>query len=282
LPMPANQPGPCTDARLIVERVRCFLKWHGEQFDILDAPHEPLANPVGWKRGDECWIRPDTWRDTIFDGDEDAAVNAARTLRDLDLLRVQDSRNCQAVVCVRDRKPARAYVVKPEIREWRLMTPADGDYATDGNNLGSTSLAPSADGSPPDLAGKLETATSRALDEALQILRLELPPDHRAYQAVLRAKTTILNSVLTNQVRVDEAKLTQKRESVLPELLERMKQFKEQRAREEEKEARLARERGWCDDSLSDKLAAEIYRKRAYPWLSYREKPGHPRSSNGS
>jgi hypothetical protein len=35
------------------------------------------------------------------------------------------------------------------------MTPAYGDYATDGNNLGSTSLAPSADGSPPDLAGKL-------------------------------------------------------------------------------------------------------------------------------
>jgi hypothetical protein len=231
---------------------------------------------VGWKRGDECWIRPDTWRDTIFDGDEDAAVNAARTLRDLDLLRVQDSRNCQAVVCIRNRKPARAYVVKPEIRDWRLMTPAYGDYATDGNNRGSTSLAPSADGSPPDLAGKLETATSRALDEALQILRLELPPDHRAYQAVLRAKTTILNSVLTNQVRVDEAKLTQKRESVLPELLERMKQFKEQRAREEEKEARLARERGWCDDSVNDKLAAEIYRKRTYPWLS--EKPGHPRS----
>jgi hypothetical protein len=98
----------------------------------------------------------------------------------------------------------------------------------------------------------------------------------------LRAKTTILNSVLTNQVRVDEAKLTQKRESVLPELLERMKQFKEERAREEEKEARLARERGWCDDSVNDKLAAEIYRERTYPWLSYREKPGHPRSSNGS
>ena len=98
----------------------------------------------------------------------------------------------------------------------------------------------------------------------------------------MRAKTTILNSVLTNQVRVDEAKLTQKRESVLPELLERMKQYKEERAREEEKEARLARERGWCDDSVNGKLAAQIYRERTYPWLSYREKPAHPRSSNGS
>jgi acyl-CoA reductase-like NAD-dependent aldehyde dehydrogenase len=39
---------PSSDARLIVERVRCFLKWHGERFDVLDAPHEPLANPMGW------------------------------------------------------------------------------------------------------------------------------------------------------------------------------------------------------------------------------------------
>jgi hypothetical protein len=60
------------------------------------------------------------------------------------------------------------------------------------------------------------------------------------------------------------------------------KQFKEKQAREEEDKAKLARERGWCDDSVSDKLAAEIYRERTYPWLSYREKPVHPRSSNGS
>jgi hypothetical protein len=52
----------------------------------------------------------------VRSANEDVAVNAARTLRDLDLLRVQDSRNCQAVVCIRNRKPARAYVVKPEIR----------------------------------------------------------------------------------------------------------------------------------------------------------------------
>jgi hypothetical protein len=33
-------------------------------------------------------------------------------------------------------------------------------------------------------------------------------------------------------------------------------------------DARLAREKGWCDDSLSDKTAAAIYRERTYPWLS--------------
>ena len=115
--------GPCTEMspEIAIDRVRSFIKWHEDRFDVLDAPHNLISNPVGWSRGGEHWIRPDTWRDTIFDGDEDAAQDAARLLRDLGLLRVQDGRNCQAVVCVRDRKSARAYVLKPEIHEWRLM-----------------------------------------------------------------------------------------------------------------------------------------------------------------
>jgi hypothetical protein len=119
---------PPPNARLLVERVRWFIKWHGDRFDALDKPHEPISDPVGWTRGGQVWISADSWRDTIFDDDEDSAVNAARTLRDLGLLRTQDSRNCQAVVCVRDRKSARAYVVKPEIREWRLTAPAYSAY----------------------------------------------------------------------------------------------------------------------------------------------------------
>src|SRR5215472_5015540 len=111
-----------------IDRVRSFIKWHEDRFDVLDAPHNLISDPVGWSRGGEHWIRPDTWRDTIFDGDEDAAQGAARLLRDLGLLRVQDGRNCQAVVCVRDRKSARAYVLKPEIRDWRPQTPAYGAY----------------------------------------------------------------------------------------------------------------------------------------------------------
>jgi hypothetical protein len=85
---------PSTDARLTVERVKLFIKYHEGRFDALDAPHEPITDSVGWKRGGEHWIRPDAWRETIFDGDEDAAQDAARTLRDLGLLRTQDSRNC--------------------------------------------------------------------------------------------------------------------------------------------------------------------------------------------
>jgi hypothetical protein len=52
-------------------------------------------------------------RDTIFDGDEGAADDAARTLRELGLLRTQqDSGALQAVVMVRDHKiSVHAYVV---------------------------------------------------------------------------------------------------------------------------------------------------------------------------
>jgi hypothetical protein len=219
--------GTSRDTHLFVERVRCFIKWRGDRFDALDEPHEPIADPVGWKRAGEFWIKPDTWRDTIFDGDEDAAQDAARTLRELGLLRVQDSRNCQAVVCVRDRKSARAYVVKPEIR---LTTPAYGAYDTAqialpySQDNGSTSLIPlSANGSAPDLAAKLENVVSLGLDEAERILRLQPDRDDRAYQAILRAKTAVLNGALTNQVRVDETRLRQQqRDEFLPELLARI------------------------------------------------------------
>jgi hypothetical protein len=80
---------------------------------------------VGWRRGQgdkrEFWIRPDVWRD-IFDNEPDVAVDAARTLREIGLLRVQDTENCQAVVIVR-KKSVRAYVVKAKILDWRPTEP---------------------------------------------------------------------------------------------------------------------------------------------------------------
>jgi hypothetical protein len=42
------------------------------------------------------------------------------------------------------------------------------------------------------------------------------------------------------------------------------------KAAEKAENARLARERGWCDESLSDKTAAAIYREKTCPW---RRKP---------
>jgi hypothetical protein len=58
---------PSTDARLTVERVRCFIKWHESRFDALDKPHEPISDPAGWTRRDEVWIKQAVWRDTIFE-----------------------------------------------------------------------------------------------------------------------------------------------------------------------------------------------------------------------
>jgi hypothetical protein len=43
-----------------------------------------------------------------------------------------------------------------------------------------------------------------ALNEVVAILGFSLNPDDRAFAAILKAKTTILNSVLNAQVRVDE------------------------------------------------------------------------------
>jgi hypothetical protein len=161
-------------ATLAVDRVRCFLKWNAARFDDLGKP-EPMADPVGWKRGGEYWVRPDIWRDAIFDGDEDAAVDAARTLRDLDLLRTQqDSGALQAVVMIRGRKSARAYVVRPAILEWKLTTPAYNAYTLQptlvdrGETEPPALISCTADGSitPADLAGKLELTVTEALDEA--------------------------------------------------------------------------------------------------------------------
>ena len=55
-----------------------------------------------------------------------------------------------------------------------------------------------------DLGEKLEQAVHMALNEVVAILGFSLNPDDRAFAAILKAKTTILNSVLNAQVRVDE------------------------------------------------------------------------------
>lgn len=213
-----------SDARLTVERVRLFIRWHEFRFDVLDKPHEPISDPVGWTRRDEVWIKQAVWRDTIFDGDGDEAMSASCALRDLGLLRVQDRGNCAALVNIRG-KTCRAYVVLPTISEWR---PCNGGH--NGNNgyakvevdTSPLSLIPAIP-APPDLAGKLEAATALALDEVLGIMRMQLDPDDRTFQTILRAKSAIINSVLNTQVRVDEAMLQQRRrDELLPALLARI------------------------------------------------------------
>jgi hypothetical protein len=55
-----------------------------------------------------------------------------------------------------------------------------------------------------DLGEKLEQAVHIALNEVAAILGFSLDPDDRAFAAILKAKTTILSTVLNAQVRVDE------------------------------------------------------------------------------
>jgi hypothetical protein len=84
-----------------------------------------------------------------------------------------------------------------------------------------------ADGSQPDLAAKLENVAALALDEAEAILRLKLPPDDRAYQAVLRAKAAIFNGTLAIKVRVDEVRFKAEQEpDRLGEILEELRATK--------------------------------------------------------
>jgi hypothetical protein len=59
---------------------------------------------------------------------------------------------------------------------------------------------------PSGLGEKLEQAVHMALNEVVAILGFSLDPDDRAFATILKAKTTILNSVLNAQVRIDETR----------------------------------------------------------------------------
>lgn len=211
----------------IVERLKCFLKWNADRFDNLDEVHVAVDNPIGWRRGGEYWIKPAIWKSDLC-GDDADPQHAARLLRELELLRVQDDENIQVVAKVRD-KATRVYAVDgAALAEFRAVTDRRyGGYGRAGALLAidtqSPQMAlittPSPPDDPPNLAAKLETAASQALDEALAILQLQPHRDDRVYSAVLRAKTAVIGSVLSTQVRVDEAMLRAKRENLLEEHL---------------------------------------------------------------
>src|SRR5438132_6337448 len=65
-------------------------------------------------------------------------------------------------------------------------------------------IAPDPKLSASELGEKLEQAVHMALNEVVAILEFSLNPDDRAFSSILKAKTTILNSVLNAQVRIDE------------------------------------------------------------------------------
>ncbi len=207
----------------IVEKVRCFLKWCGPRFDSLDEMHVVIEQPLGWRRGGEWWVRPDIWLNDIFDGDAGDSEHAARVLRDLDFLRDQPP-SLQITAKVRG-VVKRVYAVDKAIFDWKPEVTRHGNKRH--NSAGALLsveedtrlISPTNSSDPPNLAAKLQTAASQALDEALAILQLTPHRDDRVYSAVLRAKTAIIGSVLSTQVRVDEAMLRARREDVLAEHL---------------------------------------------------------------
>jgi len=80
-----------------------------------------------------------------------------------------------------------------------------------------------------DLGEKLEQAVNMALNEVMAILGFSLDPDDRAFSSILKAKTTILGSVLNAQVRVDDRRFagaTSAHDSMEKLILERMEAAK--------------------------------------------------------
>jgi hypothetical protein len=63
----------------IVLTVKNFIRSNEEKFESLDKDAPKIANPLGWNRADEFWIRADAWR-SIFDYIAEMAVDAARAL----------------------------------------------------------------------------------------------------------------------------------------------------------------------------------------------------------
>ena len=208
--------------RLTVELLRMFLRLRGGDF----GPHTVAGNDdgPGWIRGEgdnrQWLIRPPVFRQ-IFEPHELDPVECARMFRSAGILIGQDSGDSlQGVVQVgRPSRSVRAYVIDAAaLAAWRPTTgeaykgyrgAGAGQYGRDFEPKTALIAMPSGPGgsAPADLAAKLETVVGLALDEALSVLQTRVGMADKSYQAVLRAKSSLINTFVNAQVRVDEAKL---------------------------------------------------------------------------
>ncbi len=203
---------------VIIERVKGFLKWNPHRFENLDdkSAVAPL-DPWGWRRNSEWWVKPAAWGEMC--GDDLDPQEVARTLKGLDLLRVQDDRRFQIVAKVGNSTP-RVYAVSDAIFEWKPPVSSGGfasyagavpgQYGRDfePSQGGASPLTAREGGSAPaDLATKLEAAVGVALDEMLRVLGLRLDPTAREFGAIIRAKSSIISTALNTQTRVDDMRL---------------------------------------------------------------------------
>jgi hypothetical protein len=204
-------PHPTTNH--LISRVRDFIRWQERIFGDPSARGAPLEDPPGWATDKEFWIRNTVWRETIFEGNNDDSTAAADALIDHGLLRAKQWESSSEVrertvsVRVRD-KIFRAFVVSKSILSWKDPIPARFDEILAARHAATTqhaaTIMPDQITGQSDLGEKLEQAVHMALNEVVAILGFSLNPDDRAFASILKAKTTILTSVLNAQVRVDE------------------------------------------------------------------------------
>ena len=218
----------------LISRVRGFCRWQEKMFGDPSSRGVPVEDPIGWATDKEFWIRNSVWRNTIFEGNSDDSTAAADALINHGLLRAtysSDGRERTAKVRVRE-QIVRVFAVSKSILAWRGPSPARPDEilaarhaATMQHAMMQHASLTNGDGEQSahietsDLGKKLEQAVHMALNEVVAILGFSLNPDDRAFAAILKAKTTILNSVLNAQVRIDETRFRPVKEDRLERIL---------------------------------------------------------------
>jgi hypothetical protein len=224
-------PHPSTNH--LISRVRDFCRWHEKMFGDPSARGVPVEDPIGWANDKEFWILNTVWRDTIFEGNADDSMAAADALIDHGLLRAKrrerdlEVRERTTTVRVRE-QTFRAFAVSKSILSWKDPTPARFEEILSARHAatmqhammqnGNGEQAPRLEASA-DLGEKLEQAVNMALNEVMAILGFSLDPDDRAFSSILKAKTTILGSVLNAQVRIDETRFRPVKEDRLEGIL---------------------------------------------------------------
>ena len=206
-------PHPSTNH--LISRVRDFIRWQEKLFGDPSSRGVPVEDPIGWATGKEFWILNTVWRDTIFEGNADDSMAAADALIDHGLLRAKrrerDLEVRERTITVRAREQTfRVFAVSKSILSWKDPVPARFDEILAARHAATmqhaATIMPDQITGPSDLGEKLEQAVHMALNEVVAILGFSLNPDDRAFSSILKAKTTILSSVLSAQVRIDETR----------------------------------------------------------------------------
>jgi hypothetical protein len=115
------------------------------------------------------------------------------------------------------KKSVRAYVVKSTILEWQPTEPygiyGPAKIESQYNGITVNSVSPSvislqpSDDQPPALSALLSDGTRLALRRATELLATSPDPGDRNYAAQLRGQTALINTLISMQARIDEAKL---------------------------------------------------------------------------